>query len=233
MAPKKKTQKNAAADASPKKRGQVKDNSENDDVEEEEDAEGQASGDESIAGINDADLAAPPPPRSCTVKASSSTASPTKSTAVQEPKSKKARLEAIAERPVNLDIIMLIVTKIYTMLQDVQTTVCSLQDKATRNTRSIVDLTQLSNRVNDLATKAETTVAAVAVKEEFKGKFAASAIDDKIVTKFISNALSFITMWPKVESSAWTQHKLDAFGRDVTTQSDLDQVKIFFFISCV
>ena len=222
MAAKKKaTARMVAPDASPKKKGQVKDTSDAEDAEED---------DEDIVdnldGISDADLAAPPPPRSCTlVGRSNSLASPSKS--------KKARLEANGESPVSMDVIMLIVSKTYKIVQEMQTTVCAIRDKTQKNTRDLVDLTQLFNRVNELATAAETTASAVSVKDEFKGKYAALNIDDKIVTKFVANALSFITMWPKVEMAVWLPHKLEAFGKDVAAHSELDQVPNFYFMSCV
>ena len=218
----------------PKKKDQVKDSAS--EIEDNASDEGvdddgpEPEHDDDLPGITQEDLAVPPPPRACTLRTSPAP-SPSKIKTEAASMSKRAKLEAVAANPVTLDILMLIVTKTYEIVRETRAAVHALQDKAQQNTRSIVDLTQLSNRVNELATAAETAAATVAVKDELKSRFAPVNIDDKIVLKFTANALSFITMWPKVDSPAWMPAKLEAFGKDIAGQPELDQVFFYIHIS--
>ena len=186
-------------------------------------------------GIAMADLKKPPPARRCTLPATSTTASSPSSSRPPASKKQDVPLEYDVKSAATLQTIQLIVAKTYEMTRDVQTTLWALYDKTNRNTRSIVDLTQLTTKIEGLA---EAATGPTPVKEEApRGLFSAIPIDEKIVQKFCSNALSHITMWPKFDAPQWLKLKTQAFGADLANKPELDQVSnfcsLFFFYACL
>lgn len=186
-------------------------------------------------GIAMADLKKPPPARRCTLPATSTTASSPSSSRPPASRKLDVPLEFDVKSAATLQTIQLIVAKTYEMTRDVQTTLWALYDKTNRNTRSIVDLTQLTTKIEGLA---EAATGPTPVKEEApRGLFSAIPIDEKIVQKFCSNALSHITMWPKFDAPQWLKLKTQAFGADLANKPELDQVSnfcsLFFFYACL
>jgi hypothetical protein len=232
MAPKQKRKK-VAPGASPqgtptKKKEKVK---ESESEEEEDDADADADADDALVKptaigddtINAKDLSGPPPPRKCTQQ------SPSKATAssARPPAAKKLKVE---DTVASLDTIMIVVSKVLLDVKEMKTTLSALAEKSTKNTRGVVDLTQISDRLDALATAVKEEHKPV--KEEPKSKFSMVPMDEKLVLKFCAHALSVITMWPKIESPGWLKLKTEAFGLELAGKPELDQAPPSNFIHC-